>query len=147
MIIVYAQYIAGATIVSMMRRNHLTIREVARRAGLSMAKVRGVREYGVRGYERVLSWLAYLGHEVECHGGWISVHDRMPPDNRDVLVCLNKQTSEIIIGRYSNNSWNNDSWDDSTVSHWMPLSVIREDIEIVREHVAVARREIFAEDR
>lgn len=62
---------------------------------------------------------------------WVSVKDRLPDEDVDVLVCdINHLGAPIAVGKYSPNpnwsDWETDSdfWQGSSdldVTHWMPL--------------------------
>lgn len=56
--------LSGAMVRRLMRRNHLTIRQVAARFNISQARVRQVRAAGVRG------WIASDWHFMLC-GRWL----------------------------------------------------------------------------
>ncbi len=55
--------------------------------------------------------------------GWISVKDRLPDTNRDIIVCLNSRV--VRCGWYSPNIqvwFDADTTDEiKSVTHWRPL--------------------------
>lgn len=65
-------------------------------------------------------------------GGWISVKDRLPEDDRDVLV-YDSRNKEIIIASYNSNY---DEWDNlynyydylpvDAITYWQPLPELPE---------------------
>lgn len=50
---------------------------------------------------------------------WISVEDRLPEDDQDVLICVRGQT--IDTGYYYHEYWVAYACMSSDVTHWMPL--------------------------
>jgi len=51
---------------------------------------------------------------------WISVDDRMPEPDEDVLVCTNK--TEVCLGYYTGAYWIKYArYNTAIVTHWMPL--------------------------
>lgn len=62
-------------------------------------------------------------------GGWISVKDKLPEDDKDVLV-YNSKDKEIIIANYKgDNAWDSYAYGwlpDDTVTHWQPLPELPE---------------------
>ena len=58
-------------------------------------------------------------------GGWISVNDRLPEDDQDVLVCVNGNTIDTgyCTFGYGGQSrfWQAYACLSNNVTHWMPL--------------------------
>ncbi len=71
----------------------------------------------------------------DSRGGWISVEERLPPKNTEVLIAF-KAVTIPATGQYTGSPHDRDGWcypaensptfqgddpDDWTVTHWMPL--------------------------
>lgn len=55
---------------------------------------------------------------------WISVEERLPDDDRDVLVCVNGNTIDTgycTFGHGGNRYWTTYAAIRNNVTHWMPL--------------------------
>jgi hypothetical protein len=50
---------------------------------------------------------------------WISVKDRLPEDDRNVLVY--SEICGIVIADYDTNGWCDQQYNFIRPSHWMPL--------------------------
>lgn len=70
--------------------------------------------------------------KLTCSNNWISVKDRLPEDDKDVLV-YNSRSKEIIMASYNNNY---DDWDNlynyydylpvDAITYWQPLPELPE---------------------
>ena len=70
--------------------------------------------------------------KLTCSNNWISVKDRLPEDDKDVLV-YNSRSKEIIIASYNSNY---DEWDNlynyydylpvDVITYWQPLPELPE---------------------
>lgn len=64
---------------------------------------------------------------------WISVKDRLPEINVDVLICVNFTVHSVTfkhcsVALFDGTSWDADgSYSRNSVSHWMPLPKLPED--------------------
>lgn len=67
-------------------------------------------------------------------GAWVSVRDRLPAKNTEVLICFAEQNTLCSTGQYTGRAQDVDGWcypwenrgatdngDDPVVTHWMPL--------------------------
>lgn len=63
--------------------------------------------------------LAYINQLEARAPKWISVKDRLPEDNGDVLICVRGR--HLQVGFYINERWINYALIKGHVTHWMPL--------------------------
>lgn len=67
--------------------------------------------------------------KLTCSNNWISVKDRLPEDDKDVLV-YNSRSKEIIMASYNSNyeEWDNlyDYLPVDAITHWQPLPELPE---------------------
>lgn len=69
------------------------------------------------------------GSKSTCLNDWISVKDRLPEDDKDVLV-YNSRSKEIIMASYNSNyeEWDNlyDYLPVNEITYWQPLPELPE---------------------
>lgn len=67
--------------------------------------------------------------KLTCSNNWISVKDRLPEDDKDVLV-YNSRSKEIIMASYNSNceEWDNlyDYLPINEITYWQPLPELPE---------------------
>ena len=66
-------------------------------------------------------------YEPEDLNGWISVKDRLPEDDKEVLA-YDSEHKEIVIAFYDSEyeEWTYDDWYDGEITHWQPLPELPE---------------------
>lgn len=70
-------------------------------------------------------------------GQWVSVEDRLPPKNTEVLICFDGQNTLVSTGQYTESKHDVNGWcypsenrgatdegEDPVVTHWMPAPLL-----------------------
>ncbi len=80
-------------------------------------------------FERTYEPADLKGSKSTCLNDWISVKDRLPEDDKDVLV-YNSRSKEIIMASYNSNyeEWDNlyDYLPVNEITYWQPLPELPE---------------------
>lgn len=66
-------------------------------------------------------------YEPEDLSGWISVKDRLPEDDKEVLA-YDSEHKEIVIALYDSEyeEWDYGDWYEGAITHWQPLPELPE---------------------
>ena len=83
--------------------------------------VSGVDVFPPEGKKSVIETLDLLPG-IPLHNKWISVRDRLPEEETEVLCYLgNALWKGIVVAFRRHGDWYFDGWKCPTVTHWMPL--------------------------